>query len=120
MKNFTFSDNAGYQWFIDRNLVGFEPFTQLQPWFFTLEKDSFCATQKWPNIFNEELFVFARRQDNDDLACFSVKNEEIVGVVVIQGWVGNGFVVLKKFENFWEWIKFVIDDIAEWSSLDGE
>lgn len=28
--------------------------------------------------------------------------------------------MLKKFENFWEWAKFVIDDIAEWSSLEAE
>lgn len=109
----------GYKWFIEKKLVGFDAFTQLQPWYFTPSEEMFWATESWPNVqvINEKLLVFARRQDNDDLACFSVREGEIVGVVVIQGWVGNGFEVLEKFEDFWKWVKFVIDDIAEWSSL---
>ncbi|MFD1246034.1 hypothetical protein [Paralysiella testudinis] len=120
LKNYLSIIPKGYEWFIDKKLVGFDAFTQLQPWYFVSSEEIFWATESWPDIVNEKLLVFARRQDNDDLACFSVKDDKVVGIFLIQGWINNGFEVIKKFEDFWEWAKFVIDDIAEWSSLESE
>jgi hypothetical protein len=116
---FVFTYPAEYRWIVERGIAGFEPFTQLQPWYFTQEDQSFWATEQWQSGGNRKLFVFARRQDNDDLACFSVTEDgKIDGVLVIQGWVDNGFTVLKEFRGFWDWFKFVIDDIADWISPD--
>lgn len=111
------TNHAGYQWLVDRQLVGFEPFTQLQPWYFTKEEDSFCASEEWPGVCEEELYVFARRQDNDDLACFAVKDEKITGVYVIEGWFGDSFLILAKLDNIWEWLKWVLDDIEDLLSV---
>lgn len=110
---------AEYKWLVERGIAGFGPFTELQPWYFTPEDQSFWATEHWPNISNRNLFVFARRQDNDELACFSFDaNGNIDGIKVIQGWTDKGFEILKEFSTFWEWLKFVIDDMADWISSD--
>jgi hypothetical protein len=106
---------TGYQWLIDRNLVGFEPFTQLQPWHYMPTEQCFWATERWPDISANSLFVFARRQDNDTLACISFDSNQVVkGVVLIQGWTTSGFDIIQEFPDFWSWMKQVIQDIAEW------
>jgi hypothetical protein len=109
---------AGYQWLIERAIVGFEPFSQIQPWYFTTEKESFWATDRWPNLTDKRLYVFARRQDNDCLACFSMTdNQEDIKIVLIQGWTAQGYTIVKEYSNFWAWFKSVIDDIAEWLNM---
>jgi hypothetical protein len=52
---------VGYQWLVDRKLVGFEPFTQLQPWYFIPPAKCFCATERWLGITEKKLLVFARK-----------------------------------------------------------
>jgi len=112
-----FNYPAEYNWLVERGIAGFAPFTQLQPWYFTPKDQSFWATKHWPSSGNRKLFVFARRQDNDDLACFALNTDgRIEGILIIQGWVDNGFEILREFSSFWEWFKFVIDDIADWIS----
>ena len=109
---------VGYQWLIDRGLVGFEPFTQLQPWHFMPIEQCFWATGRWPGVSTTPLFVFARRQDNDDLACVSFDENGIAnGVVQIQGWTESGFNVVQEFPDFWSWVQRVIQDVAEWAAL---
>lgn len=109
---------SGYKWLIERGLVGFEPFTQLQPWHFIPLEQCFWATERWPNISTKKLFVFARRQDNDDLICLSFDHNQIVNEVVhIQGWTGAGFKIIQVFPNFWDWMQQVMLDIAEWIEL---
>jgi hypothetical protein len=109
----------GYQWLIDRGLVGFEPFTQLQPWHYMPPEQCFWATDRWPNISTKQLFVFAKRQDNDDLACISFdENRNINGLVLIQGWTPSGFDLVVEFSDFWLWMQHVIQDIADWVSLE--
>jgi len=107
-----------YNWLVERGIVGFAPFTQLQPWYFTPKDQSFWVTSRWQNnACRDDLFVFARRQDNDELACLAFNKEgNLSRILVIQGWVGDGFEILKEFPSFWEWFKYVIDDIADWIS----
>ncbi|MDI9071545.1 hypothetical protein [Xanthomonas oryzae] len=109
----------GYKWVMQRGLVGYDSFSQLQPWYFVSLDHCFWATERWPCVYGKRLFVFARRQDNDDLACFVVDDAGMAGqVLIIQGWTSDGFRVIREFPDFWEWLKGVIDDIAEWVSFD--
>jgi hypothetical protein len=118
MKNIS-SFPVGYRWLIQRKLIGYDAFTQLQPWYFTHEDQCFWANEHWPSICDRKLFVFARRQDNDDLACFDVDERGIATqIVIIQGWTAAGFKVIQEFPDFWEWLKAVVDDIAEWVAMD--
>lgn len=109
----------GYQWLIDRGLAGFEPFTQLQPWHYILPDQCFWASDRWPGVTEKRLLIFARRQDNDDLAAFIVSPTNIVeGVALIHGWTGAGFDITQEFSDFWEWLKHVVQDVADWVSLE--
>jgi hypothetical protein len=106
-----------YTWVVDHGLVGFEPFTALQPWYFLGEGDVFDAHEEWPGAKGKRpLIVFARRQDCDDLACFDLKPDGSSTVVLIEGWSAGAYNFVAEYATFWEWMKTVIDDIAEWSS----
>lgn len=108
---------AGYHWLIDRALIGYEPFTQLQPWHYLPMEHCFWASDRWPGITEKRLFTYAKRQDCDDLACFVVSEDGTVqGVVLIHGWTGSGFELHQEFPDFWAWLKYVVDDIASWVS----
>ncbi|MCA8306858.1 hypothetical protein [Burkholderia seminalis] len=108
----------GYQWLIDRKIFGFEPFAQLQPWHYLPPEDQFWASERWPGVTDKLLYAFAKRQDCDDLACFVVAADNSVkGIALIHGWTGSGYEVHREFVDFWEWMKRVIDDVAEWASV---
>ena len=114
----TFNLPTGYQWLVDHGLVGFEPFTQLQPWYYLPDDQCFWTTERWPNANAKRLFVFARRQDNDDLACMNFDENEIVnGIILIQGWTKSGFDIVQEFPDFWLWRQQVIQDISVWAEL---
>lgn len=110
----------GYTWLVERNLASFEAFGPLQPWFLLSDELAFDATERWPSVAPEHrMIVFARRQDNDDLACFMTRQRQVVGVALAHGWTATGFQVLKTHPSIWEWLKDVIDDIAEWAEVTG-
>jgi len=122
-----------YLWVVDRGLVGFDAFTTLQPWYFLKGPEIFDVMEKWPagpgNIVDATmqsyprpemsgLLAFARRQDCDDIACFELPSIETPRVILIQGWTrsGEAYDLVASYSNFWDWMKSVIDDIAEWST----
>ncbi len=110
---------APYRWVVERGLVGFDPFTALQPWYFLRDPDVFNATDKWPaGQSKAALLAFARRQDCDDIACFELGTSETDAVTMIQGWTsqGNSYEIVARYPTFWDWMKSVIDDISEWSA----
>jgi hypothetical protein len=94
------------------------PFSALQPWFYVDAATTFDAVEKWPGGPSENhLVVFARRQDNDDLACFELGEAGVVGVVVIHGWTGNGYSIVARHATFWDWLSAVVVDIRDWCEL---
>jgi len=58
------------------------------------------------------LIPFARREDNDDLACFEKGKE----VVVIHDFASAGFEGGKETLSFWDWFRMSIDDMIEYNS----
>jgi hypothetical protein len=115
---FEFEVPKGYIWLLDRDLVDFQPHSQLQPWYYLDNNSVFSATQKWPKTeySGGELIAFAKRQDCDDMACFDVWQNDVKAIVVIHGWTAHGFEVIARYDDFWNWLKSVIDDMAEWVS----
>jgi hypothetical protein len=69
-----------------------------------------------------DILPFAARQENDDIVGYVV----VDGVVTTQvigthpTWRGapevEGFPGVWRYESFWDWLKAVIDDTAEWCS----
>lgn len=111
---------AGYEWLVARGLAGFEPNTALQPWYLLPAEEVFSVSDRWPQPKNAgEVYAFARRQDSDDLACFAVVQESHEpNVLLIHGWTPEGYEVVARFDSIWDWLRSVIDDIREWSSVD--
>jgi hypothetical protein len=107
----------GYWWLLDKKLIGFEPFTQLQPWYYLSPDQCFWVSNRWPNVTNKYLLAFARRQDCDDLACFVVDNNIVNAIALIHGWTAEGYNLVREFSDFKDWLKYVIDDIYEWGNL---
>jgi hypothetical protein len=116
---FPFPLPSGYRWLVRRGLVGFEPHSPLQPWYFLPKGEAFSATERWPNASKyEALFAFARRQDCDDLACFSPSDGEAqTSVIVVHGWTPEGYEVIATHASIWDWLRSVVRDIEEWAEL---
>ena len=115
-----FQPPSGYYWLLERGLVGYAPHSQLQPWYYLQEEEIFNVTKRWPEVewAEGELIAFAKRQDCDDLACFHMQQDNMCKIVVIHGWAPKGFDLIIKLDNFWEWLKLVVDDISEWVEMD--
>lgn len=110
---FDFAVPEGYRWLVDRGHVGFEARTPLEPWYF-LEKP-IDVQKQWPQGPSKSaLYGFARRQDNDDIACFEVDAGVVKRIVGIHGWTSDGYVVTEPHDDIWGWLKSALDDIAEW------
>ena len=61
---------------------------------------------------NRELFPFAYRQDNDDVASWSKDAGEKVFIIhdfASPGWEDEG-----AFENVWSWFRSAIEETALW------
>ena len=75
--------------------------------------EHFKVDEKWKDSKSVgPLIAFARRHDNDDIACF-MPSDGTVKVVLIHGWTPTGYDVVATYDRFWDWIKSAIDDIAE-------
>lgn len=112
---FDFKVPRGYQWLLDRHLVDYSGFGPLQPWHYLDAINIFSASEKWPNGPCADMVIaFARRQDNDDIACFQVVDAYVVGILIIHGWTSDGYEIVASFSTFWEWLKSAINDIAQW------
>jgi hypothetical protein len=119
---FPFALPAAYRWLVDRGLVGREPNTALQPWYFLPLDEVFCLNDRWPDlIVSRRLFAFARRQDCDDLACFAVGEDNLPPrVFLVHAWTPEGYQVVAEFDSVWDWLKAVVSDIEDWVALDEE
>ena len=100
-----------YKWIIEHNMVGFEPFTQFQPWYLLPQKVCFWVNKKWSNSISMGLLAFARRQDNDDFACFNIENGVVKNVYIIHGWTDNGYDIVNSGIDIWDWLHLALNDI---------
>ncbi len=96
-----------YKVLIEQNLLDFAPWI-------ILPKDSARirlegVKKRYPNRC---LFPFARREDNDDLACFE-KNR---GVAIIHDFASEGFEGGKESMEFWDWFRMAVEDMIEYNS----
>ena len=82
----------------------------LDPWFI-MDKGQVVTrkgglVKRFPD---RELIPFARRFDNDDIACFELgKGNE---VQIIHDFSSPGYEQRKQFDNFWDWFKEAINEM---------
>ncbi len=62
------------------------------------------------------IIPFARRADNDDVACFVMRDpEQGAGqVIVVHDFASPGYEVVTRMHTFWEWFRYAVNDMIEW------
>lgn len=63
------------------------------------------------NNYKHKLLPFARRLDNDDLACWDLTLNKIV---VVHDYTQEGWERKRYFDNFWDWFRFAIEGMIHW------
>lgn len=66
-----------------------------------------------------KLIPFAKRADNDDVACFEVGYNE-GQVQLIHDFASEGFEQVSIYNNFWLWFKDAIDELIEFNKIELE
>jgi hypothetical protein len=61
--------------------------------------------------YSKAYVPFARRQDNDDVAC--LVPDEPGGVIVVHDYAAEGSERVATYARFWDWFKAAIDDMIE-------
>ncbi len=90
--------------------------TNLTPWHF-LDDDGFIGVYDvLKELYNNyKVIPFARRIDNDDVACVVVQSNQYPAnyVVVIHMFASSGDEIDAVYETFWEWFRVAIDEMIE-------
>ena len=60
---------------------------------------------------DRKLIPFARRQDNDDIACWQAGADE--SVFIVHDFAAPGWESRDKFINFYDWLRRAIEDFIE-------
>ena len=64
---------------------------------------------------HRRVIPFARRADNDDVACFVVSDpDQPAGqVIVVHDFASPGYEVVKRLRNCWEWLRYAVGEMIE-------
>lgn len=93
---------------------------RIEPWHFyysekTLKFHYNGLKERYPD---RTLVPFARRGDNDDVACFD--GTDISGdprVIIIHDWASPGWENRGEFKNFLEWLECAKQESEEWKKF---
>lgn len=91
----------------EQNLLDFDPWIILTDW--RLQERYQGIQNRYPS---RQLVPFARREDNDDLACF----ERNKGIVIIHDFASAGYEGGQQAMEFWDWLRLAIEDMIEYNS----
>lgn len=99
--------DEGYLSLLDRNLYNIAPWEVLLGDDYLVRYESLKA-----NYPNRNLVPFARRQDNDDIACWEKgKGEKIY---TVHNFASSGWENGKVYDTFWDWFRDAIEDLIDW------
>ncbi|MPQ44438.1 hypothetical protein [Clostridium tarantellae] len=62
---------------------------------------------------HRKLIPFARRYDNDDIACFEIGKSK--KVEIIHDFASIGYEQRKEYNDFWEWLEEAIKEMIEYN-----
>jgi|LSQX01.2.fsa_nt_gb hypothetical protein len=83
---------------------------ELEPWFILNRHDAQYRMQglgvRYPG---RVLIPFARRFDNDDVACFAVNRSD--EVQIIHDYASSGYEQRKTYACFWDWFREAIEEM---------
>jgi hypothetical protein len=67
--------------------------------------------------YTAEYVPFARRVDNDDLACLDPARPG--RVVIVHDFASSGWELRREYPSFWDWFRSAVDDMIESEATDG-
>ena len=95
----------GFLRMINQNLVNFDPWIVLFDDRLRFRYDG--LQERFPR---RELVPFARRFDNDDIACWE---KDRVGIVIIHDYASAGWEQGKEFDSLWDWLREALETTIE-------
>ena len=85
--------------------------TELEPWWIMsgdlLRERYVGMAQRYPA---RVLVPFARRQDNDDVACWDVDRQALV---LVHDYATPGYEQRREFPDFYAWLRQAVEDLIE-------
>lgn len=98
---------ASFSRIVDQSLI------HLKPWHIMEDRRALVQLQGLAHGYpSRELFPFAYRQDNDDVACWSKGEGE--KVFVIHDFASPSWEGVAVFEDVWSWFRSAVEDTIEW------
>jgi hypothetical protein len=92
--------------------------TNIAPWRF-IEGDEFQGVygtlrELYPPHY---LLPFARREDNDDVACFVASSPQHITneVVIVHLFASEDYAIDGAYPSFWDWFRNAVDEMIEMS-----
>lgn len=87
----------------------------LEPWFLLQGKPLRDAKSGLADRYPSRLLVpFARRQDNDDIACWQAPDAE--QIYIIHDHASAGWEQRASYPAFYEWLRKAVDDLIEFDT----
>lgn len=99
-----------YKKLVNLNLLDFELW-------YLIEAEQ--ATRRYYELqkrYNRNLIPFARRDDNDDIACFEIGKGN--KVQLIHDFSSSGFEQRREFDDIWEWVMFAITEMIDYYRIE--
>lgn len=88
---------------------------ELEPWYILfgdlVMENLEGLRQRYPD---RNLMPFARRQDNDDIACWDI--DDFPKVLVVHDFASPGWEGRAKFSDFYEWLRSALEDYIEFDT----
>lgn len=95
-----------------KRIVG-QGLIDFDPWII-MEKDRLKTRydglkRRYPS---RELIPFARREDNDDVACW--EKNKYGRVIIIHDFASEGYENVQEFGSFWDWLRSALEATIEY------
>lgn len=99
---------SGYGTVLDLSLVN------LKPWQILRDDDVVALYAGINRMYPaRKVIPFARRNDNDDVACFVIEDntQQRGQVIVIHTFASEGYEVVARLKTFWTWFRSAVDEM---------
>jgi len=108
---------GGYSLVVGLNLTNIAPWIILNKEAFEVMLDG--ISRRYPD---QMVIPFARRQDNDDVACFAtVRSPNAPSeIIIIHDFASPGWEVSAKMATFWDWFRLAVEEMIESHTTDSK
>ncbi len=107
-----FSYPSALQKIIELNLVNFDI------WYLFDKQNGLKRLEGLRKRYPDRVLVpFARRSDNDDIACLGTESEK---VFIIHDFASAGHEERETYQDIWTWLKHVIDSMIDYERMELE